>query len=191
MTSVGAVRREIEEHGILLVNDPVLPSVTRLVAGEPVRGSWWGHPKGHEIFAVLEALEDDPDLLLVKLVSKKNTFVHRALWPELFAVAASGEEWQTRKLARAAAALRKDVEAAGTVRLSREQANAGRELEERLLVHGSQIHTETGAHAKILTSWKRLAKERNVSFARIQPEDARAEIEKHTRGKLPWRDARG
>lgn len=169
------------------MTDAVLPSVTALVAGEPVRGSWWGHSKGREIYAVLEELEDDADLLLVKLVSKKVTFVHRALWPELFAIATSGEEWQMRRLSSDAMALLQEVGAAGTVKLSPDSAKSGRVLEERLLVHGSQIHTETGAHAKVLTSWQRLAKERRVSFARIRPADARAAFEKRTAGKLPWR----
>src|SRR3990172_1678201 len=94
--SVGKqVLSEIEKQGILLVTDPVLPSVTGIVAGEPVSGSWWSHPRAHEIYAVLTSLEDDLGVLLVKLVSKKETFVHSSLWPQLFAIATSKEDWQT------------------------------------------------------------------------------------------------
>jgi hypothetical protein len=172
------------------VTDSVLPSVTALVAREPVRGSWWGHPQGGAIYSVLEALEVDEDLLLVKLVSKKLTFVHRVLWPELFAIATSGEEWQMRKLSSKAKTLLRKVTAFDTVTLSRTSAKAGRLLEERLLAHGNQFHTETGAHAKVLTSWQRLAKDRKVSFKRIRPADARAAFENLTAGKLPWSTAR-
>jgi hypothetical protein len=38
------------EHGMLLqsARGP-LPNVAELVAGEPIKGSWWGHPKGHPL----------------------------------------------------------------------------------------------------------------------------------------------
>ena len=58
-----------------------------LVAGEPVRGSWWGHPKGHDIFAACQHLLQHPDATTAKLVSGKVTYVHRELWPSLLAVA--------------------------------------------------------------------------------------------------------
>ena len=43
----------------ILVQDATLPSVTTIVTGEPVRGSWWAHEQAHSIFDVLEALEPD------------------------------------------------------------------------------------------------------------------------------------
>ncbi|HEY7818603.1 MAG TPA: hypothetical protein VIG29_10320, partial [Vicinamibacteria bacterium] len=55
--------REIEKRGILLVTDPVLPSVTAMVTGESVSGSWWSHARAHEIFAVLTSLEEESELL--------------------------------------------------------------------------------------------------------------------------------
>src|SRR5262245_15070885 len=38
------------EHGMLLesARGP-LPNVAEIVAGEPIRGSWWGHRRSHEI----------------------------------------------------------------------------------------------------------------------------------------------
>lgn len=197
--SVGKrVLREIEKRGIMLVTDPVLPSVTAIVAGEAVSGSWWSHPRSHEIFAVLTSLEEDPDILLVKLVSKKETFVHRALWPQLFALATSGEEWQTTGLSARARALLAKVERYGAIRLDelgrsfdrKALSRAARELEERLLAHGSQVHTETGAHAKLLSSWKERARKLNVSVEGIDASSARAAFEKRTTGKLPWQRTR-
>ncbi len=76
------VDRLLEEHGVLLeaARGPV-PSVAELVAGEPIRGSWWAHPAAHEIFHATRALRDAPDVLVCRLVAGKVTFVHRRLWP--------------------------------------------------------------------------------------------------------------
>ncbi len=64
-----------------------VPSVAEAVAGEPIRGSWWAHAKGHEIFAALSAIDDSPDVLCFKLVAGKVTFVHRRMWPALVCLA--------------------------------------------------------------------------------------------------------
>ena len=50
------VLSSLESFGLLLVSDRAFPSVAGLVAGEPVRGSWWSHPMAHTIFAVDEML---------------------------------------------------------------------------------------------------------------------------------------
>lgn len=78
----------VERHGIVLqaARGPV-PSLAEAIAGGPIRGSWWGHPKGHEIFRVAEAVSDSPDVLICKLVGDKVTYVHRRLWPALVKLA--------------------------------------------------------------------------------------------------------
>ena len=63
------------------------PSLAEVIAGEPVRGSWWSHPKSHEIFAVTRAIRDSDDVLVCRLIKGKITFVHRRLWPALVRVA--------------------------------------------------------------------------------------------------------
>src|SRR3972149_11442712 len=197
--SVGKqVLSEIEKQGILLVTDPVLPSVTGIVAGEPVSGSWWSHPRAHEIYAVLTSLEEDLGVLRVKLVSKKETFVHRSLWPQLFAVAPSREDWQTAGLSARARALLEKVESYGAIRLDelgrgfdrKGLSRAARGREEKLLVRRDQEPTEKGAHAKLLSSWTERAKNLNVSFAGIDVSDARALFEARTEGRLPWQRTR-
>ena len=60
-----------------------LPNVAELVAGEPIKGSWWGHPKGHEIFDALGELDNSPDVVRLRLVNGKVTLVHRRMWPAL------------------------------------------------------------------------------------------------------------
>ena len=78
----------VEQHGVVLqaARTP-LPSLAEVIAGEPIRGSWWGHPKGKEIFRVAEAVCDSPDILVCKLVQGKITYVHRRLWPALVKLA--------------------------------------------------------------------------------------------------------
>ena len=72
------------EHGMLLesARGP-LPSVAEMVAGEPIRGSWWSHPSSHAIFDVLNVLADSPDVVRTRLVNGKVTLIHRRLWPAL------------------------------------------------------------------------------------------------------------
>src|SRR5712671_1848270 len=80
--------RFVERHGVVLASGkgPV-PNLAEAVAGEPIRGSWWSHPKGKEIFAALGAVADSPDVLCFRLVGGKITFVHRRLWPALVRLA--------------------------------------------------------------------------------------------------------
>src|SRR5581483_2271004 len=40
---------DLESRGLWLVSDPRLPSLATVVAGEPVRGSWWAHPESQRI----------------------------------------------------------------------------------------------------------------------------------------------
>jgi hypothetical protein len=74
----------IRRHGAVLeaAHGPV-PSLAEAIAGEPVRGSWWSHPKSQEIFAVTRAIRDSDDVLVCRLIKGKVTFVHRRLWPAL------------------------------------------------------------------------------------------------------------
>jgi hypothetical protein len=78
----------VKRHGIVLqaAHGPV-PSLAEAIAGGRIRGSWWGHPKGHEIFRVAEAVSEHPDVLVCRLVDGKVTYVHRRLWPALVRLA--------------------------------------------------------------------------------------------------------
>ncbi len=78
----------VREHGIVLQSavGPV-PNLAEHVAGEPIRGSWWGHTSGHEIFAVLTRVLGSPDVIATRLVNGKITLIHRRLWPALVRVA--------------------------------------------------------------------------------------------------------
>jgi hypothetical protein len=126
------------------------------VAGGPVKGSWWGHPRGKLIYRIAEELEASPGVLVTRMIHGKVTFVHAALWPALLAVVedASWRERAAAGLAVAEAALLARVEREGRVRLDgRAEAAAAKVLEARHLVVGGSEHTERGAHATVLRSW--------------------------------------
>lgn len=178
------VREHLLSSGLLLLTDPRLPSVAGLVAGEPVRGSWWSHPAAQDIYAVSTALDHDPDVVTVKLVRGKITFVHRLLWGSLFAVVEAGEPWQTRGLGRGARALLKEIERSGELRPSTTRGRGAKpppgdvkQVEARLLVYVFQEHTDRGSHARVLESWPHLRKRLGVARSRMRPATGRAKIE--------------
>jgi len=78
----------VRRHGVVLVSAKgPAPNLVEAIAGEPIRGSWWGHPKGKLIFSILGEVTDSPDVLVCRLVGGKLTLVHRRLWPALARVA--------------------------------------------------------------------------------------------------------
>ena len=64
-----------------------VPSLAAKVAGEPMRGSWWSHPKGNEIFSLSRAIRESPEVLVCRIVGGKVTYVHRRLWPAVVLLA--------------------------------------------------------------------------------------------------------
>jgi hypothetical protein len=50
-----------------------LPNLAEQIAGEPIRGSWWGHTSGREIFAVLNRVLDSGDVVATRLVEGRIT----------------------------------------------------------------------------------------------------------------------
>jgi hypothetical protein len=89
----------VERHGVVLqaARGPV-PSLAEAIAGGPIRGSWWGHPKGQEIFRLAEAISESDDVLVCKLVEGKVTYVHRRLWPALVKLASRFEKGRLAKV---------------------------------------------------------------------------------------------
>ncbi len=88
----------VKRHGIVLqaARGPV-PSLAEAIAGGPIRGSWWGHPKGREIFRAAGVICSSPDVLVCKLVAGKITYIHRRVWPALVKLAS---RFQKEQLAR-------------------------------------------------------------------------------------------
>ena len=195
----------LRKHGVLLETDAQLPSVASLVAGEPIRGSWWAHPRGQEIFVALNELADHEDVLFTKLVSRKVTLVHRDLWSDLLSVAGARQSWQLKQLSPAAEFLMRLIDEEGCVRSDKlelpkrfqatKPGTIVRELEYRLLVHAEELHTDSGAHAKQLEGWQPWAKRLGFDFVPSQPEESKLKFETLLmnlnneyggKGRLPW-----
>ena len=88
----------VERHGIVFqAAHGDLPNLAETIAGGPIRGSWWGHPKAHQIFRVIKGVSESPDVLVCKLIDGKITYVHRRLWPALTKLSARMGE---RRLAK-------------------------------------------------------------------------------------------
>jgi hypothetical protein len=78
----------VRKHGVVLMSarGPV-PSLAEAIVGETIRGSWWAHPRSHEIAHLSWAVYDAEDILVCRLVDGKVTLVHRRLWPALVRLA--------------------------------------------------------------------------------------------------------
>lgn len=84
MTGAEAVRF-VEKHGVVLesARHATIPSLAEAIAGEPLKRSWWSHPKGRAIFAATRAVRESPDILVCRLIDDKISFAHQRLWPAL------------------------------------------------------------------------------------------------------------
>ena len=83
--------RLVEKHGVMLASARgVVPNVAEVVAGAPIIGGWWAHPKGKAIFAALSEIDDSDDIRCFKLIDGKITFAHRRVWPALVRLGRDG-----------------------------------------------------------------------------------------------------
>jgi hypothetical protein len=89
----------VKRHGVVLqAARGSVPSLAEAIAGGPIRGSWWGHPKGHEIFQVAQAICESPEVLVCRFVEGKVTYIHRRLWPALVKLASRFRKEQLAKV---------------------------------------------------------------------------------------------
>lgn len=78
----------VKKHGVVLMSARgAIANLAEAIAGGPIRGSWWGHPKSHHMFRVFEAVSDSGQVLVCRLAGGKVTYVHRRLWPALVRLA--------------------------------------------------------------------------------------------------------
>jgi hypothetical protein len=79
---------------------------------------------------------------------------------------------------------------------TKKPGEAARELEKKLLVLASEFHTESGAHAKLMETWKTWAQRVGFSVGTMQLEKAMQKMEERVAklnrqfeasGRLPWR----
>jgi hypothetical protein len=175
--------REFERIGLLLRHDARMPSFTGLVVGAPFRGSWWAHPRTHEIYDLLQQFHRRSGSLSVKLIDAKVTYVHPRLWPALLGVAGGRAAWQRDGLSRPARALLATVRRRGSVRSDQlsapapsERGAAIGELESRLLIHTVSVHTESGTHRKLLRTWSRWLADEGLAVSPLPYARAREEL---------------
>jgi hypothetical protein len=192
----------LQKFGLLLLSDPKLPSVAGIVAGEPIRGSWWGHPRVNEIFRTTQYLSSRSDVLVTKLIFGKVTFLHLKLWPAFLTIARSHQSWQKEGLSQSARSLLGKVNRQGVVRadrlstsITKQIGNTVRELERRLLIYAEEFHSEIGTHVKMLESWDHWIDRKKYKLNKLSLLAARNRLEEicetfsrrsGTIGKLPW-----
>lgn len=182
----------LREFDLLLDTDPLLPSVSGIVAGGPVRGSWWSHPRARLMYKLALELHDHPDVLLIRLVSRKLTYVHRNLWPAILSVGTARDAWQLKDLSKPGKQVLDRLDRDVSLRAT---GDSVRELEHRLLARSESVHTEKGSHAKQLQSWTAWAETIGLDGPALSPAEGKAQLESAVRrlnrqfqakGKLPW-----
>ena len=78
----------VRKHGVVLASAKGdAPRLTDAIVGEAIKGSWWAHPKSHDIYAILGAVTDSDQVLVCRLIDGKVTLVHRRFWPFLVRLA--------------------------------------------------------------------------------------------------------
>lgn len=152
MSPAERVLAALAENHLLLKQDKVVPNVVGILTGESLRTSWWSHPRAHLIYAVLLELADHPDVLFAKLLYRKDTLIHRPLWPAVLEVGRSREPWQAQGLSDGAKRLLERLDRGeGPIRAGGAPV---KELEVRLLATAREIHTESGRHEMAVESWQ-------------------------------------
>lgn len=196
-------RSLLKKFGILIMADPELPSFTTTIAGEPIKGSWWGHSKGNLIHNLSGDMMNEPDVLTVKLINKKITFLNRGLWNSFYSIASKESAWQTKNLTSEQKSLLSKVKRAKTLRtddktFKKSPGEIGKlasKLEEQLLIYSESIHSDSGKHIRVLSTWDEALRIRNyqpqllpIEKAQQQFEDARFEISRYAKArvKFPW-----
>lgn len=195
----------IRELGVLLETDRAFPSLVALVAGGPVKGTWWAHPLANEIYIMGQRLMDERDVLFIRLLTGKMTYVHRRLWRALYAIATARQLWQLSDLPKTAKSMLHTIDRRGSLRMdelrssrtAKELGADARILETRLLVFGDDVHTDSGAHVKRIETWPHWAERVELDAGTLPSvEDARSEFEEivttlnekyHAEAALPWR----
>jgi len=191
-------------HGVLLETDRAFPSLVALVAGGPVKGTWWAHPLANEIYMLGQRLMKQRDVLFIRLVTAKMTYVHRRLWRPLYAIATARQPWQLADFPGTAKSMLGTLDRCGSFRMdeirssrtAKELGSDARILETRMLVFGDDVHTDSGAHVKRIETWPLWAKRVELATAKLPSvDDASRELEeivtrlnqKYKAGAiLPW-----
>ena len=168
-------RALLEKRGAMTLGE-----LAEAIAGEPIAGSWWSHPKGKLVFNVTSAFEDDASVLACKLAGRV-TFVDEALFPALYRVV-TDESFRARaskKLSPVARAIVRRAERTKTGLRPTKNELPPREkvaLEKACILHISSEHTESGRHATVLRAWASWASAATKKKARALTLEAAEEV---------------
>lgn len=188
---------ELRQHELLLQAGREFASVANIVARETISGSWWAHPQSNLIYWVCQDLEQHPSVAEARLLAGKVTQLWQTIWGDVAAVALSRAPWQTDGLSADARQLlqRVDRSPVDTRTLewhdpSEKLGDVCRMLERRMLVKSEEVHTASGRHAKVLSSWDAWWSE-HATGALPNLEKARSRLETlvgaDAQRLLPWR----
>jgi hypothetical protein len=198
MTEAQALRialRHLAKEKFLLLVDNRQPSFVTLLTGEPIRGSWFSHPRGKVIHNTSNRLAERRELLALKLIDGKYTYVAPAMRDAAYAIAAGGAAWQEKKLTPPARRLLALLARKGTVPVTAAIKKDAALLEKLLLCASEEEHTPGGKHVKVLVSWKKLAEKLGHRVKELSREDAERAWEERVREfnrrhgsefRLPW-----
>jgi len=192
--ATNSVLAELERRQLLLQAGREFPSIANIVVGEEIKGSWWAHPKSNLIYWVCQDLDDHPRVAEARLLAGKVTALWHTTWADVAAIATARARWQLDGLSSAAKRLLARIDAADVRtdaldwRADEKLGDVCRLLERRLLVKAEELHTESGAHAKRLGSWRRWSDERELGEL-PSVDTARARLEQLVGDRhrlLPW-----
>lgn len=191
---------ELKARKILLLQDKTFPSVVTSIIGEPINGSWWGHPMANPIYNGLNHCLHKNPILSVKLLSGKVSFISEALFPAFFSIVAKKRDWQIKKLNAEELKLYETIRKKGKLASDDKKLKETfkdlkknlEKLEKRLLVFSEEEHTESGKHIKVFSPWSKcdLKVKSDVSY-----DDAlevfenlvdKYNVETGSKIKLPW-----
>jgi hypothetical protein len=189
---------------LLLAVDRDFPNVFRTVTGRLPAGSWWADVDSHLVHAILGKLGRDEDVLRLRLINAKWTYVHRRLWTAVLGAVGGRATWQRDRLSPRARSLLERVVRFGVVDLNvsaergaislKQAGEAARELERRILVLSYEIHTPRGLHTKRLESWETWRRRHRVRRSALPGDRARDRLEAAAEAmaagaasaRLPW-----
>ena len=138
----------IRRHGVVLeAAKGFEPTLAFETAGETITGSWWAHPKGHEIYAVTQTVRDSAAVLVCTLAKGRITYVHRRLWPAFVRLAKRFPEGALDRVQEihttAGSHQRRDIPfprwvpaATSAVARSLDESEAGAQIDQWLLRYG-------------------------------------------------------
>ncbi|MGH2625602.1 MAG: hypothetical protein ACRDHY_02995 [Anaerolineales bacterium] len=161
------------------------------------------------MYAVLRRLEAGRNVLRLRLLDGKWTYIDRGLWPAVLRIVARRRAWQAAGVSPLGRRILERVNRIGVLDLQNRArlggvtlgaaGDAARELEHRLLVVSYEIHTLAGLHSKRLESWASWKERHGARVGGMREPEARRRIESLVAAMapeggpvraLPWMPAR-